>query len=140
MMAPLVFGKDLTKLMCWTRAYGARLPMLLTALLIACSSTPATSARDAADANDTGRKLVPTSESERALLKQLSGLPNGKAQRVGDATIVAEPPYHAASGHLCRALSVTAGANQQASHRLACSDGQSWFFVPDVFGANVPRQ
>lgn len=123
--------------MCWMRAYGAGLPMLLIALLTSCSSTPATSARDAADANDTGRKLAPTGESERALLRQLSGLPNGKAQRVGDATIVAEPLYHAASGRSCRALSVTPSAKQQATHRLACSDGQSWFFVPDVFGANA---
>jgi hypothetical protein len=113
--------------------------MLLMAFLTACSSH-VTSARDAADANDTGRRLAPTNEGERKLLQALAALPNGKEQRVGADTVVAEAPYEAASGRTCRALSVTLGATRRALHRLACSDGRGWFFVPDVFGSNAAAE
>jgi hypothetical protein len=81
--------------------------------------------------------LGPTGESERTLLRQLSTLPSGKQQQVGDATVTAEAPYQSASGRTCRALHVTRGKQQPATQRLACSDGKSWFFVPDVFGSNA---
>ncbi len=123
--------------MCWLRAYGVGLPMLLSVLPIACSSTPKTSARDAADANDTGRKLPPNSQSERTLLNELSSLPSGKERRIGNETVVAEPPYAAASSRTCRALHIAAGQPPGTSHRLACTDGARWFFVPDVFGSNA---
>lgn len=108
--------------------------MLVTALFaFACSPRPETSARDAADANDTGRVLAPRSESERALLQQLATLPSGVARRIADATVTAEAPYEAASGRTCRAISVSSPATAKKSRRLACNDGKAWFFVPDVF-------
>jgi len=103
----------------------------------ACSSAPPPSARDVADANDTGRTLSPSSEGERELLRRISQLPAGTPQRVGDESVVAEPPYTAASGRTCRALSLTSGKTGKVFHRVACSGGgNAWFFVPDVFGAN----
>jgi hypothetical protein len=88
-----------------------------------------------ADANDTGRTLLARSESERALLGQIAALPSGTPQKVSGLTVVAEPSYAAASGHTCRALHFTPAGSQQTQHRVACSDGRAWFFVPDVFGA-----
>jgi hypothetical protein len=131
-----VFGKDLTRLMCCSRALALVTLMLLVVSLSACAGQPPTSPRDEADANDTGRRLAPSGEGERALLGRLSKLPSDAPQRVGDATILAEPPYQAASGQTCRALHVTQG-KAVARHRLACSDGVTWFFVPDVFGSNA---
>jgi hypothetical protein len=104
------------------------------ALLLACSSTPRASARDVADANDTGRLLDGKTASDRAVLAQLSVLPSGTPQRIGNALVVAEAPYSAASGRSCRALHLTPAQAKSASNRLACSDGKSWFFVPNVLG------
>ncbi len=111
--------------------------MFLTALLIACSSEPMTSPRDAADANDTGRRLAPNGQTERALLSALPSLPSGNERRIGDASVIAEPPYGAASSRTCRALHITQGPTRKTSHRLACTDGSGWFFVPDIFGSNA---
>lgn len=112
-------------------------PLTLLALTLACSSQPQTSARDAADADDTGRTLDAKTSSERAILRDLSALPSAKPQHVGDAVVVAEAPYEAASGRTCRALQVTAAG--KPSRRLACSDGKAWFFVPEVFGVSAPE-
>lgn len=128
------FEKDTASMTQSARDDSTRLACACAALLFACSSTPPASARDVADANDTGRLLVGKSASDRALLEQLSGLPSGTPQRVGSATVVAESPYAAASGRSCRALHLTAASTKSPINRLACSDGRSWFFVPDVFG------
>jgi hypothetical protein len=102
-------------------------------MLNACSGPPAASARDVADANDTGRTLNPQSANERLLLQQLSQLPNGTPRRVGDSNVVADAPYNAASGHSCRAVRLVAERTHTIDRRLACTDGRGWFFVPDVF-------
>jgi len=112
--------------------------MLLMASLIACSSHPGTSARDTADANDTGRTLAPSGEGERTLLAELSVLPSGTARRVGEATVVAEAAYVSASGRTCRALHLKRSG--RTYHRLACNDGKLWFFVPDVFGNDAAAE
>src|SRR5690242_18437720 len=117
--------------------FGAGFLMLLISFLSACSRQPETSPRDAADANDTGRMLAAQGESERALLSQLGTFPTGTARRVGDTSVVAEAPYAAASGRTCRALHISAPGAREQRHRLACSDGKAWFFVPDVFGRNT---
>jgi hypothetical protein len=118
------------------RFIGAGFGILLATALLGCSSSPRTNPRDAADANDTGRKLVPSSESERALLREVMTLPNGAPKRIGHDTVVADAAYQAASGRTCRALRVTSGPEQRAAQHLACTDGRAWFFVPDVFGSN----
>lgn len=103
--------------------------------LVACSSGPVPSPRDVADANDTGRTLDARSATERALLVEAASLPSGTQRRVGGATVVADAAYAAASGRTCRVLHITEAA-AKVMDRLACSDGKSWFFVPDVFGAS----
>lgn len=109
-----------------------------TASLIGCSVPPPVSPRDAADANDTGRRVAPNGEGERALLSQVSAFPSGALRQLGATSVVAEDPYQAASGRVCRALRLTREKSQQIV-RLACNDGKSWFFVPDVFaGAPTP--
>ena len=116
----------------WIEWAGSLIALALP--LNACSAQPMASARDIADANDTGRTLSPQTANERLLLQQLSALPNGTPRRVGDASVVAEAPYNAASGHTCRALQLTSSQKRTTDHRLACTDGRGWFFVPDVFG------
>jgi hypothetical protein len=134
MIRPTCRGQEATELMgrrTIERAFG----LLATgALLIACSSAPGHSARDAADANDTGRTLAAKNDSERALLAALPTLRSGTAERVGDVTLVADAPYTAASGRICRSLHITKSKQRSAGDRLACSNGKDWFFVPDVFG------
>jgi hypothetical protein len=112
------------------------LPKLLSLLVaVACSSPPNISARDAADANDTGATLVAKNEAERSVLRQLSQLPAGRPSRVGDETVVADIAYVAASGRTCRALRLATSSDPKTwEQRLACKDAQHWFFVPDIFG------
>jgi hypothetical protein len=132
-----VFGKDFDELMCCLRACVAvGFLMSLVATLIGCSAGPVTSPRDAADANDTGRKLGPSDELERALLAELPKLPSDAPRQIGRSTVVADPPYQAASGRTCRALHLTPAQKSDATLRLVCSDGKTWFFVPDVFASN----
>lgn len=105
----------------------------MVALSIACSSQPMTSARDVADANDTGRTVNASSAAEQAVLAVLSSLPSGSPKVVSGLTVLAQAPYSAASGRTCRALNVRPEGTDKASARLACSnDGKSWFFVPAV--------
>ncbi len=97
------------------------------------------SARDVADANDTGRTVTPQTANERLLLQQISALPNGRPSRIGHANVVADAAYNAASGHTCRALRLTPSGARTPDHRLACTDGRGWFFVPDVFASTRPE-
>ncbi len=108
--------------------------ILLLGAANACGGEPPPNARDAADANDMGRTLPAQGPSEHAILQQLGQLPPGAPRKIGDATVVADPAYHAASGRLCRALSITSPKKKDAEHRLACTEGQAWAFVPDVLG------
>jgi hypothetical protein len=95
--------------------------------------------RDVADANDTGGTLPAEDDVDRAVLRELAQLPSGSPRQFGSKSVVAEAPYTAASGRSCRALHFTTTARASVS-RLACNDGKSWFFVPDVFGAShVPE-
>jgi hypothetical protein len=106
------------------------------ALVLSGCSRPVVEARAAADANDTGAKLGPRNELERAVLQALSSLPAGKPSKVGGAVVVAETAYTAASGRTCRSLNISSAASAgKTSHRLACVNGGSWFFAPDVFGS-----
>jgi hypothetical protein len=104
---------------------------LLPALTCGCASTPPLSKRDAADANDVGQTVGARTATERALLERAATLPSNQPSRVGDVTVVAQPPYASASGRTCRSLQVTQPPASQ--ERLVCQDGNAWVFVPDVF-------
>lgn len=80
--------------------------------------------------------MVAASEQERGILREVASLPSGVARQVGGSSVVAEAPYVAASGRTCRALQLSSQPPTQTLHRLACSDGKAWFFVPDVFGGD----
>jgi hypothetical protein len=135
MMRPECSGKDATKTMGGWLVEGRWPGALPVLLLVACSSGPSASARDVADANDTGRTLAGKSESERALLSEAGTLPSGTQRRIRSTTVIADAPYSSASGRTCRVLHVSEVAAKRPAERLACSDGKSWFFVPDVFGS-----
>lgn len=107
---------------------------LLLPLALGCASAPPVSARDAADANDTGAALGAKSDGERALLGAVPNLPTGTGRRIGEATVIADAPYAAASGRTCRALHISRGRAPEQGNRLTCSNGKAWFFVPEVFG------
>lgn len=134
MMAPECFGKDSTGPMDGRATERRWSALLLLLLPLACSSVRQPTARDVADANDTGRTVPAVSATERQVLERVAALPSGVATRIGDATVDAEAPYAAASARSCRALHITSSASPQPVHRVACSDGRAWFFVPDIFG------
>ncbi len=114
--------------------------MLLAGALLSCGGGAKPNPRDAADANDTGGTLPGRTASEQNILQQVAQLPPGSAKTIGDSVVIAEPAYYAASGRTCRALSITQGQRKQASHRLACTDGRAWFFVPDVLGLQTATE
>lgn len=118
-----------------SRSRGSNVPCTLGALLlISCAGAPAASPRDVADANDVGRTLAPTSDGERYLLKRLPELPAGGSVRLDGGTATADATYDSASGRKCRSVHFSSGS-RQSMHRLACTDGLAWFFVPEVFAA-----
>lgn len=81
--------------------------------------------------------VEPADADEQALLTALGELPAGEARDFGGWHVLAGDPYVAASGLVCRSVlqtSSTSGAG--GLNRLACRDGQEWFFTPDVFAAN----
>ena len=121
----------------WSLREQGWLCMMVVGCFNACTSAPVLSARDAADANDTGQTLGAKSESERALLRELPSLPSGSSRRIGDSSVVASLPYAAASGRTCRSLAITPAGAGKTRRQLACTDGNDWFFVPDVFGAGM---
>lgn len=121
-------GSRIAELRCWL--------VVLSVGQLGCAAAPTPTAREVADANDTGRTLTATSETERKTLAQIANLGDGASRRVGNATVIAEAPYASASGRTCRAVHLTTENPHNTVHRLACSDGQAWFFVPDVFGAS----
>jgi hypothetical protein len=133
-MAPECFGKDSTGPMDGRATERRWSAVLLVLLPLACSSVRQPTARDVADANDTGRTVAAVSATERQVLGRVASLPSGIATRIGDATVNAEAPYAAASARSCRALHITLSASQQTLQRVACNDGRVWFFVPDIFG------
>lgn len=112
---------------------GLRAPYCALLLAAAgCASQSQGEPRDVADANDTGRSLPAPTRLEQDVLRALPSLESGQARPVGNALVVAEPIYTAASGRTCRALSIGVGGKNVA--RLACHSGGTWYFVPDVFG------
>ena len=117
----------------------AALLVLLCGVAFGCAGEKP-NPRDAADANDTGSTLPARSPSEQSILQQVAQLPAGSPRTLGDAVVVADPAYHAASGRTCRALAITHGKAKQVAHRLACSEGAAWFFVPDVLGLEATAE
>jgi hypothetical protein len=75
-----------------------------------------------------------TSPSEAEVLKKLDDLPTAQARTVGPLNVVADAPYDAASGKMCRRVLLTqAGAPKRSKTRLACRGESEWAFVPSVF-------
>jgi hypothetical protein len=114
--------------------------LLVWLTLCACSAAPVITARDAADASDTGGAVDARNGTERDVLARLPQLPTGAAQLVGELSVTAEAPYAAASGRTCRPVELNAIVNHQTRHRLACTSGGAWFFVPDVFAARTAAE
>ena len=100
------------------------------------AGTPEPDAQAVRDAADTGGTVEPSSAEEQKVLDGLSDLAPGKTHNVGSLRVVADRPYFAASGRTCRRVTMTPGSGKaSAATRLACTEGQKWFFVPDVFRA-----
>jgi hypothetical protein len=130
------FGQDVTPISGSSRSHRGW-TILLPVLALACSARATISAREAADANDTGGALKATTESERNILRELSSLPGATPRRLGDTTVVAGDPYLSASGKTCRTLHLSMDTPKAIHDRLACSQGGAWFFVPNVFASEL---
>jgi hypothetical protein len=75
-----------------------------------------------------------SSPSEAKLLSRLDELPPVRETVVGNLVVLAEAPYHAASGKLCRRLLLSSkGAPKGTRARVACREAGAWNFVPSVF-------
>jgi hypothetical protein len=76
----------------------------------------------------------PASPSELKVLAALDELAPGQPRAIGDLSVVADAPYHAASGRTCRGVTLTSTLPPKHSRtRLACKHGQQWQFAPSVF-------
>ncbi len=112
--------------------------LLLSAGVSGCGgSHPQPTATELREANDTGRTVEASDATERAILQSLAELRPDTPRTVQGATVVVGGAYHAASGRTCRTVSITRGGKEQ--NRLACSNGEEWFFVPNVFDGTQLR-
>lgn len=80
------------------------------------------------------------SPAEAKVLTKLDQVPVAKATTVETLSVVADAPYAAASGKLCRRLTLTLLSPPKTSRtRLACRSGEGWSFVPSVFLASTEQ-
>ena len=83
-----------------------------------------------------GRVVPPRTAGEKQLLSQVGRLPTGAPRTLGDETVVADAAYDSAvTGRTCRNLRI-GRSGSVPRQRVACTEGQGWFFVPDVLGVN----
>jgi hypothetical protein len=75
-------------------------------------------------------RVPPASPAEQTVLRSLST--SSVPAAVDPFAVRADPAYLAASGLVCRRLEL-ASASVSSSQRLACTAGDAWFFVPNVF-------
>ena len=74
------------------------------------------------------------SPSELKVLAVLGELVPGKTRTIGELSVVADAPYYAASGKTCRGVTLTsANPPKHSRTRLACKNGEAWYFAPSVF-------
>jgi hypothetical protein len=81
---------------------------------------------------------APEETWEAQLLAELDSLPEGSTRQVNGKLVTVGESYEAASRRRCRPLYVAA-AETPTEGRLACHDGQGWFYVPQVFGGGAPE-
>ena len=106
-------------------------PLVCIVAALACACGGAEK-RAEAPASEGGGVVQPKNPTERQVLELLETLPAGKPRRVGGVVVVADPPYYAASGRLCRGVTVTPSGGKQSAQRLACREGEKWVYVPTV--------
>lgn len=74
------------------------------------------------------------SPAEAKILGQLGQLPPSQERTVDTLSVIAGPPYTAASGKTCRRLTFKPLKPPKTSRmRLACRNADGWVFVPSVF-------
>lgn len=106
--------------------------LALHSVLLACGPAVQQPSHQAIlDSRDFGTREEGATLTEKSLLPQVGKLVANQATSVGGVSVVALAPYDAASGLRCRELLI--GPPDQQVSRLACADGESWFFVPSVF-------
>lgn len=109
-------------------------PVLLAALAFGC-----TRSQPVAEPGPAGPGTIePANQIEREILQRLPALAPEQPVTIEGAIVSAAAPYHAASGRICRSLTITS-ADRSARSRLACRDDAAWFFVPQVFQTDEPR-
>ncbi len=86
-----------------------------------------------------GTKKQPASQDESAVLAAMPRLSSGKPKTIGALVVIAEAPYFAASGRTCRTVRIKRKGQRAGRTRLACEDGDAWFFAPSVMGAGANR-
>jgi hypothetical protein len=99
------------------------------AVLSGCSLSLA---RDDAEPAETEAKVEAPLSPEDQFLNALDSVPSGSSVPIADGRIAtAEAAYNAASGRLCRMVSLESVAGG-LDRRLACSDGSAWAWQPYV--------
>ncbi len=80
----------------------------------------------------TAAALRPPNEIEQGILVRLETEPQADAFSINGSKVRLGAPYFAASGAVCRAVTITAA---QSTVSLACRKDSRWFFAPEVFAS-----
>ena len=120
--------------------------LVTTSLLIVCGLSLAGCAslpNGTADnrPTNTPEPTHPPSVQDPTEARILAAIPNmkpGAIAALGELTYVTGRTYTAASGRKCRPVTLTRGMSERT--RIACANGQQWFFSPEVFAADFNRE
>ncbi len=116
--------------------------VVIAATLSGCVSLPASRVKGApvpaaVSAPATPPTITPRPAAEdrkgQEILGRLAELRSGQPYQIGDVRVVAQAPYFAASGRLCRRLVLVAGKDVPPTRRVACRQGDHWRFSADIF-------
>lgn len=81
-----------------------------------------------------GKHLAEQPAADQDILAKLASMQPGDTQAVGEVSIEAGQSYIAASGARCMPVTISRfDRPESARQRLACANGQSWFFSHNVF-------
>jgi len=108
---------------------------VLSLLLLAsgCALTPQQQVSHSEAHSQTGN------EQQTGLIAQVASMRAGETSSYDGVIVKSGQPYNAASGRLCKPITLTDPADTgSARSRLACKDSSGWFLATDIFISETP--
>lgn len=119
-----------------------RFSLLISGVLFFILSCGTTSNNaEAGNALSSGNTAItPANETEKAILQKIASAQQGKAIAAGSSSFTVLNEYFAASGRVCKSVSIVQTSTQIADTKTICNFNGSWGYTPDVLPPVANRQ